>query len=67
MHLPSIACIDLGLILLIVEEGEHLCVLLFEALDLLQVTLYVSTHGFFFLLYLFELLLRPLPLGAALH
>jgi hypothetical protein len=41
--------------------------LLLEPLDILEIPLDISSHGFLFLLDLFKLLLRSLSLGTSLH
>jgi len=67
LHDTSVALVHLRLILLVLKEGEHLRMLLLEALDILEVALDISSHGFLFLLDLFKLLLRSLSLGTPLH
>ena len=46
-------------VLLVVQEGQHLCVLLLQALNLHQVGLGVIAHSLFLLLDLFKLSLGP--------
>jgi len=50
-----------------VDEGLQLDVLLLEPLHLLEEGLAIELEGVLLLLDLFELLARPLALGAALH
>ena len=52
--------LNLWLILLILQKGQHLCVLLLQTLYIHQVGLGVIPHSLFFLLHLFELSLSPL-------
>ena len=59
--------LHLGLVLLVLQEGQHLGVLLLEALYLQQVGLGVISHSLFLLLDLFELRLGPLSFRACLH
>jgi hypothetical protein len=72
-HLASIVglvahlLLHLGLVLLVLQEGQHLGVLLLEALHLQQVGLGVISHSLFLLLDLFELRLGPLSFRACLH
>jgi hypothetical protein len=67
LHDTSVALVHLRLILLVLKEGEHLRMLLLEALDILEVALDISSHGFLFLLDLFKLSFCSLSLGTALH
>jgi hypothetical protein len=57
----------LRLVLLILQEGQHLGVLLLQALHVHQVGLGVIAQGLFLLLDLFELSLRPLSFRACFH
>ncbi len=59
--------LHLGLVLLVLQEGQHLGVLLLEALHLQQVGLGVISHSLFLPLDLFELRLGPLSFRACLH
>jgi hypothetical protein len=59
--------LHLGLVLLVLQEGQHLGVLLLEALHLQQVGLGVISHSLFLLLDLFELRLGPISFQACLH
>jgi hypothetical protein len=59
--------LNLGLVLLILQERKHLGVLLLEALHLQQVGLGVIAHSLLLLLDLFELRLGPLSFRASLH
>ncbi len=53
LHLASVTCIGLGLVLLLLEKGNHLCVLLLNPFDFGQVTLDIAPHCLLFLLHFF--------------
>ena len=57
----------LGLVLLVLQEGQHLSVLLLQALHLHQVALNVSPQPLFLVLDLLQIRLGALALRAALH
>ena len=72
-HLPAVRglvahlLLHLGLVLLVLQEGQHLHVLLLEALHVHQVALDVTPQGLLLLLDLFELGLGALALGTSFH
>jgi len=72
-HLPSIVglvahlLLHLGLVLLVLQEGQHLRVLLLQALHVHQVALDVAPQRLLLLLHLLQLRLGALALRAALH
>ena len=59
--------LHLGLVLLVLQEGQHLGVLLLEALHVHEVGLGVAAQGLLLLLDLFELGLGALALGTSFH
>ena len=72
-HLASIVglvahlLLHLGLVLLVLQEGQHLRVFLLEALLVHQVALDVAPQRLLLLLHLLQLSLGALALRAALH
>ena len=53
LDLASVTCIDLGLVLLLLEKSNHLSVLLLHPLDFGQVPLDIAPHCVLFLLHFF--------------
>jgi hypothetical protein len=67
LHDTSVALVHLRLILLVLKEGEHLRVLLLEALYLREIALDIPPHRLLLLFHFFELLLCTFSLRGALH
>ena len=59
--------LHLGLVLLVLQKGQHLCMLLLDALHVHEVSLGVGAQGLLLLLDLFELGLGALALGTSFH
>ncbi len=59
--------LHLGLVLLVLQESQHLRVLLLQALNVHQVALDVAPQSLLLLLHLLQLRLGALALRAALH
>ncbi len=72
-HLPAVCgllahlLLHLALVLVVLQEGQHLRVLLLEALHVHEVGLGVAAQGLLLLLDLFELSLGALALGTSFH
>ena len=67
MLIKHLLLLYLVLVLVILQESQHLGVLLLQALLIHQVGLGVIAQDLFLLLDLFELSLRPLSIRACLH